>query len=131
MATLEQVDLCLGESLEMLVTAAGEFKEYTSKNDFGDKNAILKNIGDAVSIIWHARNALYEKRPDLKRDFKKEYEENKQRYEDLDLIFMKARNFEKDGNFDEARKIYKELLEQSKFGYFKLLAQAGLYRCSK
>ena len=126
MASYEHFDLLLGEALECLNEAAGEIKALSPS--FG-KNA-LKRIGRSICELWEARDDLYKIWPDLRRDFVKEYSEDQLRYENLSKILNAATNAEMEGDTYSATKHFKELLQVSCFGFFKLLAEAGLYRLS-
>lgn len=125
MASLEHADLCIGESLEKLEEACYEIKKD------GSHTNLLLYLGKAMSQIWEARKHIYERSPNLKRDFKKELEQNPQRYEELDEIFQRAFYFEENKMYIKAHNTYIQLLEISKYGFFKNLAQAGLYRTQK
>ena len=89
---------------------------------------MLKHIGRSIVELWEVRDAIYEIKPDIKRDFAKEYSNDQQRFEDLNVIQRKAAEAERGGDYDEAMNIYKDLWSKSKYGFFQLLAEAGLYR---
>lgn len=125
MATIEYFDSLLGESLEKLIEASDEIMEI---HDF-ENRAILKKIGKIVSLLWNIREDIYEIRPDLKRDFVVEYEEDRERFESLNELNKSAIIAEKKGDFGNANKLYEDLLNRANFGYFRLIAEAGLYRC--
>ena len=122
MASLEHFDLCIGESLERLQSAVAEVQEL--KSEVKDSKAIVAKIASAILEIWKAREIFYESMPQVKRDFKRENEEDERRYEELNAILNKAY-----GDFGKATQVYDKLLQVSKYGFFKLTAQAGLYRC--
>ena len=124
MKSYEHLDLLLGQALECMDEAAGEVKALSVIN----QKEWLKHIGRSIVELWELRDAIYEKKPELKRDFVTEFSNDKQRYEDLHIIYRKAAEAEDSGDFDTAINHYKELLETSKFGFFKLIAEAGLYR---
>ena len=127
MDKLERIDLLLGEALECMVEAAGELKTVENINQ---KKKTLR-IGRAICELWEVRDEIYKIKPEIKRDFVKEQEEDKQRYDELDKIFHEAWSAENKADKKSAITYYKELLQKSKSGYFTLLAQAGLYRLSK
>ena len=127
MASLEHFDLCIGESLERLQSAVAEVQEQKSEEK--DSKAIVAKIASAILEIWKAREIFYESMPQVKRDFKRENEEDERRYEELNAILNKAYEFEKNGDFGKATQVYDKLLQVSKYGFFKLTAQAGIYRC--
>ena len=124
---LEHIDLLLGESLECMVEAASELKSF----DEGDPDKKIRRIGRAIVELWEVRDAIYRTRPDLKRDFVKEQQEDKQRFDELNDLFHRAISSEQNKDKESAVVLFKELLEKSKAGYFTLLAEAGLYRLSQ
>lgn len=126
MASLENLDLLLGEALECILEASDEAKRINKL----EQNQTLMRLGRAVSELWEVRENIYQFRPDLKRDFIHEYLKDEQRFEKLNDLQKKAYEAEKNGAIDEAKRLYKKLLLTSRFGYFRLLAEAGLYRNS-
>jgi len=127
MASLEHLDLLLGEALECILGASGEVREINTL----DQQQTLMRLGRAVSELWGVRENIYHLKPDLKRDFVREYEQDEERFEKLNDIQKRAHEAEKNGAVDNAMSLYQELLVTSRFGYFRLLAEAGLYRLSK
>jgi hypothetical protein len=127
MASLNHIDMLLGESLECIDEAAGEIRDI----DFPDQRETLKQLGRTICELWEVRERIYKIRPDLKRDLVIEYEKDKQRFEELDDLKNRALGAEKNSATEEARGLYQTLLATSRFGYFRLLAEAGLYRVSK
>lgn len=126
MASLENIDLLLGEALEYMMDASREIKEI--KNI--DQHDSLKRIGRAVAELWEIRKNIYQLDPAIRRDFLIEYNDDKKRYEDLNQIFQKALLMEEKGIVNEAKALYTELYKISHFGFFRLLSEAGLYRTS-
>ena len=127
MDKFRHIDLLIGESLECMVEAASELKIVESTDH--DKKRM--RIGRAICELWEVRDSIYKVRPDLKRDFVREREENKQRYDELDVIHQKALDSEHNGDKESAINHYEELLEKSEAGYFTLLAEAGLFQLLK
>ncbi|MEW6296041.1 MAG: hypothetical protein AB1467_07205 [Candidatus Diapherotrites archaeon] len=127
MSSLEHLDLLLGEALESIMGASSEVKGLTMI----DQKETLMLLGRIVCELWDIRDKIYFLKPELKRDFVREYEEDEQRYEKLKDLQMQAYEAENIGHIDYAISLYKELFEISRFGYFRLLAEAGLYRLSK
>ena len=80
-------------------------------------------LGEALERLDEAGGELVK--------YKKEFDKNPQRYEELSEISQTAQRLEKDGKFKEASEIYEKLLEVSDLSHFVLVAQAGLYRCKK
>lgn len=129
MASLEHLDLLIGESLEYLVKASAEIKNIEPA-DLNEQRQFLMKIGKAISEIWSFREELYKVKPNLKRDFVKEQEQDEKRFENLNELHQKAYKMEAEGNNSSAKKLYEELYSASGFGYFRLIAEAGLYRVS-
>lgn len=126
-ASLDHLDLLLGEALENLVEAAGELKELVDLRD-GD---CLDMVGRVIYGIWLVRKEIYKQRPELRRDFDIEYEQDKPRFEELNRLFGEAAKAEQGGEAEAARELYTELLDRGRYGYFKLVAEAGLFRISR
>jgi hypothetical protein len=124
MASLEHLDILLGDSLELIIEAASEVRGI----DQIDNKIFLMKIGKVVTSIWSIREDLYKIKPSLKRDFVVERELDKVRYETLGKLFQEALLEEENDNFEAARSFYQKLYDDSRFGYFRLLAEAGLYR---
>ena len=124
MASYEHLDLLLGQALECMDEAAGEVKTLSIYN----QKDLLKHIGRSIAELWEVRDAIYEIKPDIKRDFVTEYSNDKQRYKGLSDLHRKAIKSEDAGDYESAINLYNELLLKSKYGFFKLLAESGLYR---
>jgi len=127
MASLEHLDLLLGQALECVDEAAHEVREL----GIPEREEFLRYIGSVVGQLWGVREILYKIKPELKRDFVKEIEQNKTRWEELHEIALKAGTAEGNGKINDAMNLFNELLTTSRFGYFRLIAEAGLYRLSK
>lgn len=126
MGSLEHIDLLFGEAIELILEASDEIKKTQNL----DQREHLKRTGRIMAEIWAIREEIYQINPKLRRDFFVEYEKNKKRFEALNEIFKRACKMEKEGNVHESKVLYDELYESSRFGYFRLLAEAGLYRLS-
>ena len=124
MASFEHLDLLVGQALECMDGAAGEIRDLSLYN----QKELLKKIGLSIYELWEVRNSIYEIKPELKRDFVKEYEQDRARYEELNKLHQQARAAEKAGDALSARNLYQNLMDVSRFGFFRLLAEAGLYR---
>ena len=130
MVSFEHLDLLLGEALECMVDAAREVRELGLHDS--DREKALFYMGNAIGQLWGIRDEiLYRLKPELKRDFVREIEQDEKRWEDLNEINLKASDAELDGQIEEATKLFNKLLEDSRYGYFQLLAEAGLYRLSR
>jgi hypothetical protein len=127
MASFEHLDLLIGEAIECMDGAAGEIRNLSLYN----QKELLKKIGLSIYELWEVRNSIYEIKPELKRDFINEYEQDKARYEELSKLHRQARAAEKAGEALSARNLYQKLMDVSSFGFFRLLAEAGLYRVSQ
>ena len=126
MASYEQFDLLLGEVLECITEAECEIKELS----IPFKENALRQIEKSICELWEARDALYQMKPNLRRDFIEDCSDDKQGYEDLSRILYEAAKAEKVGDSLSAAKHFQELLQVSQYGFFRLLAEAGLCRLS-
>ncbi|WP_249291245.1 porphobilinogen deaminase [Campylobacter curvus] len=132
--TLEYMDIYLGEALECLDSAGAELVKYKNESQNDEKleaQELLFVVSKSITELWKAREILYERKPDLKQNFKKEFDADPKKYEELSKISQAAQKLEQDGKLKETVKKYEELLKRSNFRHFALVAQAGLYRCSK
>ncbi len=127
MPSLEHLDTLIGESLECLVEASGEIKVIETTDSMNRKRLLLE-VGKLISGLWGFREELYKIKPSLKRDFVVEYEQDRKRFDELDKLQENAFRMENDGDFDSAKTIYEELYRNSSFGYFRLIAEAGMWR---
>jgi len=73
-------------------------------------------------------DSIYKIKPDIQRDFVTEHLNDKQRYEELHALHVEDANAENSGDYKSAIALYEKLLSKSKFGFFKLIAESGLYR---
>ncbi|WP_171088947.1 hypothetical protein [Usitatibacter rugosus] len=124
MASNQHLDAVIGEALECATEAAAEIREL----GLAPVDRHLRSIGDAVNSLWEVREALYRAHPEVKRDFVAESEVDEARFEALCALHNRACETERAGNHAEAATLFKQLHEQSKFGFFKLCAEAGLFR---
>jgi len=127
MASLEQLDLLLGEALEKMMESVKEIRLLKSLKE----KTYIRHIGNATTVLWAKREDVYSTHPDIKRDFFAESADDPQRFEVLNELNQRAKAAEEKGDFDLANSLYAELLNASDYGWFKLLAEAGLYRSSK
>lgn len=127
MASLEQLDLLLGEALESLMSAAAEIRALDSQHQTDD----IRHIGMATTELWSIRDHIYALRPDMERDFVAESRTDPQRFECLDTLNRKAAAAELQGDMPAARALYLDLQKISQYGWFSLLAEAGLYRTAR
>jgi hypothetical protein len=127
MDILEHLDLILGEALDCIVEISSELRQLETF----DQKEMSKHLGKAISELWYIRDAVYRLRPDLKPDFVREHEHNKIRYDELSELVKLANKADGNSDFETATKLYEELRQRSRFGYFRMIAEAGLYRVSK
>jgi hypothetical protein len=127
MASFEQLDLLLGEALENMMGAAQEIRALDTQKT----KEYLRHIGTATMELWAIREDVYSVRPDIKRDFVTESRSDPPRFEKLSELHQRAGVAEKEGDVVAARALYTELRNSSPYGWFKLLAEAGLYRTSE
>ena len=118
------LDILLGEALERLDRAAGKVREIPEL----DENTNNKNLGRAIVEIWEVRERMYQHWPELKLSFVSEIEEDENRYYTLASLLAEGLKHEKAGNLKEAESAYQNVRKVSSYGYFKMQAEAGLYR---
>lgn len=127
MASFEQLDLLLGEALENMMWAAQEIRALDTQKT----EDYIRHIGRATTELWAIREDVYSVRPDITRDFVTESRSDPPRYEKLSELHQRAGVAEEEGDLVSARALYIELRNSSPYGWFKLLAEAGLYRTSE
>lgn len=118
------IDLMIGEALEQLSQAATIIKRLET----GDADRLLFKIGKVLSELWDIREDIYKNYPQLKSEILVECEKDEKKYYQLIAIQTDAYKFEEAGDWDNAFKLYKELLDNSNIGFFQKIAEAGLYR---
>ena len=126
MRNLNELDLILGEALEMTNDAACLIRASEEL----ETRVNLMDIGHAINRMWDIRDRIYELDPKLKPDFVAENRADKVRFNELQEVYVKATKSEHNGSYTEARSCYEELLDKSKYGHYTRLAEAGLYRVS-
>jgi hypothetical protein len=127
MASFEQLDLLLGEALENMMGAAQEIRALDTEKT----KEYLRHIGMATGELWAIREDIRSFRPDITREFETESRSDPPRYEKLSELHQRAGVAEEQGDFVLARALYNELLNTGHYGWFRLLAEAGLYRTLK
>ena len=124
MASFEHLDLLLCQALECMDEATGEIRGLSLLK----QKELIKKLGRTIVEVWEVCNAIYEIKPEIKKGFITEYSNDRQRYEDLHQIHINAEEAEETEKYEEAINLYNELLTSSEYGFFKLVAEAGLYR---
>jgi len=127
MSNLNKLEGNFSEALELLVEAS----DLIRGSDELDTTSSLMAVGKAISNIWEVREKIHSLRPDLKPLFAEESRKDKLRYDKLAKLHQWARKAENDGDLQKAQELFLELNEKAKGGYFRLLAEAGLYRVSQ
>ena len=75
--TLGYMDICLGKALEYLDSAGTELVKYKNESQNNEKleiEELLFVVSKSITELWKARKILYERKPDLKQNFKKEFD---------------------------------------------------------
>ena len=127
MASFEQLDLLLGEALENMMGAAREIRALNTEK----MKEYIKHIGMATGELWAIREDIRSFLPDITRDFETEARSDPPRYWKLSELHQRANVAEEQGDFVLAQALYNELLNTGHYGWFRLLAEAGLYRTSE
>jgi hypothetical protein len=110
-----------------MVLAADEIRSLGEP----ERKKYLRQIGRATTELWAIREDVYSVRPDITRDFVTESKSDPIRFERLDELNQRARVAEKEADVVSARALYRELWRSSPYVWFRLLADAGLYRTSE
>ena len=124
MNKLSELDHVLGESLENANHAAKLVREINAL----DTKTNLRDLGQAIGVLWEIRERIYAIAPELKPDFVQEIQLNESKFNELCEVHDKAFTLESEKNFPEAEDLYRQLLSRAKLGHFKRLAESGLYR---
>jgi hypothetical protein len=124
MATPQHLDALIGEALECANEAAREIRELS----LNPHSSYLHKIGTVVLELWEVRSALYKIHPEIKRDFVSESETDEDRFNAMMSLQEGAVKAESEGRFLDAEAAFQRLHTESKFGFFKLCAEAGLWR---
>lgn len=127
MATLEQLDGLLAEALQCLDDSARFLRELPEL----ELNQNLRHLGDAINSAWLIREQIHMLRPDIKPDFVTEYENDRVRYDELSAMSRGAHACEDAGQLLEARTRFLRLRTSARSGYFRMVAEAGLFRLSE
>src|SRR5260221_3314341 len=121
MASNQHLDAVIGEALECATEAATQVREL----GLAPVDRHLKSLGHAVGALWEVREALYRAHPEVKRDFVAEAGVDEARFNALSALHDRACETERAGNHAECAMLFKQLHRQSRFGVFKLCAEAG------
>jgi len=127
MTTRKSLDLLLGEALEDLQAAAGAARAIP---DF-DFKPVLRAVGAATVGIWDVRKTLHDAEPSLEPEFVGLHESDPELCDRLFDELDTAAQAEARRDTSEAKRIYEGLLSASPIGFFKIQAQAGLYRLAQ
>jgi hypothetical protein len=124
MSNPKYLDALIGQALECIDEAAREIRELPLE----PTNVHVRKIGNAVLELWELRDALYKVHPEIKRDLVVESEMDEARFEALSSLHAEALAAESAGRVREAAATFERLQTDASFGFFKLCAEAGLYR---
>ena len=124
MANPKYLDALIGQALECANEAAREVRELP----LDPADVHVRKIGNAIVELWELRDALYKAYPEIKRDFVVESQVNEERFVALDSLHVEALAAESAGRTQEAAATFARLRAEASFGFFKLCAEAGLYR---
>jgi hypothetical protein len=124
MSPLESIEQRLATALTALDSAAVFVREAQEL----DNKANLRHIGTAINAAWELREAIHKIQPELRPELVIEQADDPDRFERLGLIASAAYEAEKSGDLVLAVQKYQELLTESSYGHYELVAEAGLYR---
>lgn len=126
MASVDELDFLLGEALGNIMRACGQVTTL----DLQKSGKHLSHMGKAIYELWEVREVLHSMRPDIEPAYIREMDSDPVRYEELKQLREKAGSAEENGEAGSAHVLYAELLSRSRQGWFRMLAEAGLYRTS-
>lgn len=110
--------------LEDLSVSAGLIRQC----DYLDQEESLKIIGEALFNIGNLQDELtgsnLKSMPSISQEFDGKYDS----YRRLQNILNEACDFEELKEYIKAKNKYEQLLNESDRGYFKIFAEAGLFR---
>lgn len=121
---LEKLERLLGFSLQCLDDAAGEVRASPEL----DTDTCLKHVGSAIVAAWELRDKVHAARPSLRPDFVSHYAASRDEYERFDQLAENALSAERNGENDQATKLWSELSAESVPSHFRIQAQAGMWR---
>lgn len=127
MKPIELIEARLAEALQALNDAAGFIRQAEEI----ETDANLRNLGKAIVFAWEVREAVHKIHPNLRPNFAQELAENRARYEELSELASLAYQAEKNQDWEKAVMHYQDLKTSARYGYFELVAEAGLYRTNQ
>ena len=122
------------ERIKLYLDEVGKQNNRAS-NKILNETKNFKDIEYTILSSFYVGNGLkkiYKTYPELDDSMGAELdgsEEKRVRFEELAWLIKEGMRAESEEKFEIATKIYEELLAKAGLGYFKLEAQAGLYRC--
>jgi len=126
--SLEYLDWLLGEALEDIEEAAGEVREIAEI----EQEKCLMGLGQAVQVLCAIREHLFELKPELRTEASRAVKENsKERYDELVRLQGAALEAEREGDAPRAARLFEELQSYARNGYFRMFAEASLYRLAR
>ena len=126
MKTLRQLDHLLAEAAQCLDDSAQAVREIP---DIETKAGLIR-IGTAMNSIWELREIVHKISPELRPAFVEEHETDVARYEELEAMAGVAYKLEHSGEIVAAIASFEALRNKARFGYFQMVAEAGLFRLS-
>ena len=124
MDDLERLEVCLSDTLEMLMNSA----ELARNSNLPEAESHLRRIGDATNLLWEVREAVYAAEPELERGTPSEASRTENDYAAMKLLSESAHRDEDSGRLDEAINGFEKLRARSTSAYYRRLAEAGLFR---
>ena len=121
---LPELEKILSECSELLGQAAHAVRE----SELEDIRENIHRIANALRNLNEIRLQIYRHRPDLQPEFINESLKDPETNKIFASLIMEAEDLCKDGNYDQALKIYEEYIYSSPPEFFQKLASAEIKR---
>ena len=121
---LPELEKILSECSELLGQAAHAIRE----SELEDIRDNIHRVAYALRNLNEIRLQIYRHRPDLQPEFINESLKDPETNKIFASLIMEAEDLCKDGNYDQALKIYEEYIYSSPPEFFQKLASAEIKR---
>jgi hypothetical protein len=120
----------ISQLIHIATNALGETGPLYKEVSGLDREKSLKTLGKALMTIWEIRDSICELHPELISDQWKLINQDEEAFKAEGELMQKAEAAEQEGNFQLAKKLYKQIEAESKIQDYRIFSQAGLYRVS-
>lgn len=127
MELLRTVDEYMGEGVMYFDTSV--FLLRQTEKPFSEENIL--HIGHIIFGFWSVREAIFTEYPELKPEGVRLIFEDEELFNELTDLLYFGLDHEQVGELAEARRNYEALLAKTDGRYYRIFAEAGLYRISR